>query len=333
MGNSICNICGSTAAVAYSTPVDYISGERFMVVRCQNCSLIYVHPQPLAADLGRYYPAGHQQADPAFYEKMDAKARVNFVRKAVAVGPGRALDVGCGKGLFLIGLRELGWQVCGTELSEQSSAFARNSGLSVYTKAIEDAPFEDGSFDLITLFHVLEHLPQPLDTLVTAFSLLRPGGAMLVEVPNIGSWYARVFGDNWFHYDVPRHLFHFNPETLHRIVSAAGFHISRTETRNIQYDAFGAVQSFLNSVLAKPNLLNNFNTRQTTFRELWATRDRIANLTSLAVSELSLAIGFPAMALLGLVLSPWVDGGTLRILASKPALSVDLSGDDRKIGS
>ena len=318
MSDSACNICGSTDAVTYSTPVDYISGERFSVVRCQECGLIYVHPQPLAANLGRYYPEGHQQADPASYEKMDAKARVNFVRKCVAGGPGRVLDVGCGKGLFLTGLRELGWQVYGTELSEISSGFARSSGLRVYTKTIEDAPFEAGSFDLITLFHVLEHLPQPQGTLVTALSLLRPGGILLVEVPNIGSWYARVFGDHWFHYDVPRHLFHFNPETLHRIVSAAGFHVIRTETRNIQYDAFGAVQSFLNCILAKPNLLNNFNTRQTTFDELWAAQGRIGNLTSLAVSELSLAIGFPTMALLGLLLAPWVDGGTLRVLASKP---------------
>ena len=318
MSNSKCKICGSTVAVTYSTPVDYISGEQFTVVRCRDCGLIYVHPQPPVANLGRYYPEGHQRADPAPYERMDAKARVDFVRRYLSGRCGRVLDVGCGKGLFLSGLRELGWQVYGTELSEISSDFARRSGLPVYTKTIEEAPLETGSFDLISLFHVLEHLPQPQDTLSTALSLLRPGGTLLVEVPNIGSWYARAFGDNWFHYDVPRHLFHFNPETLRRIILTAGFQVDRTETRNIQYDAFGAVQSFLNCVLAKPNLLNNFNTGQTTFSALWAAQGRFGNLISLAISELALAVGFPVMALVGQLLSPWVEGGTLRVLASKP---------------
>lgn len=313
-----CSVCGTSDAAPYSTPVDYITGEPFTVVRCTHCGLVYVHPQPPVADLGRYYPQGHQQAKPAAYEQMDAKARVDFIEHFVEPKQGCALDVGCGKGLFLQGLRERGWQVFGTELSEISSGHARSLGLTVYTNTVENAPFEAGTFDLITLFHVLEHLPRPQDTLATLFPLLRPGGTLLIEVPNIGSWYARFFGDDWFHYDVPRHLFHFNPATLRRIISNAGFFITRSDTRNLQYDAFGAVQSFLNRVLDKPNLLNNFNTKQTTFSELWADRQRINNVGALAVSELALAIGFPVMALAELALSPWVDGGTLRFLARKP---------------
>lgn len=318
MAQLSCDVCGSSDSTPYSTPVDYITGERFAVVRCPHCGLIYVDPQPPLADLKRYYPAGHQQAEPAAYELMDAKARVRFVAQHVPAKPGLALDVGCGKGLLLQGLRERDWQVYGTELSEISSSHARSKGLTVYTSMVEEAPFEAGSFDLITLFHVLEHLPQPKNTISVLFTLLRPGGSLLIEVPNIGSWYAKSFGDDWFHYDVPRHLFHFNPQTLHQLISNAGFVITRTDTHNIQYDAFGAVQSFLNRILDKPNLLNNFNTKQITLSELWSGEDRIRSVIALAFSELVLAIGFPLMALVGLLLSPWVNGGTLRMLAKKP---------------
>lgn len=318
MTQSNCGVCGSTDSAPYSASIDYLTGERFYVVRCIHCGLVYVHPQPPLATLKRYYPAGHQQADPAAYERMDAKARVRFVEQFVTTKPGHVLDVGCGKGLFLQGLRERGWQAFGTELSETSSSYAHSHGLTVYTSTVEAAPFDAESFDLITLFHVLEHLPRPQDTLTTLSRLLRPGGSLLIEVPNIGSWYARVFGDDWFHYDVPRHLFHFNPDTLRRIISNAGFTITRTDTHNLQYDAFGAVQSALNRLLAKPNLLNNFNTKQTTLGELWAGKGPLGNVAALAFSELALAIGFPLMAAAGLVLSPWVDGGTLRFLARKP---------------
>lgn len=318
MSHSECDMCGSSDAALYSTPVDYITGELFSVLRCRQCGLIYVHPQPPLASLGRYYPEGHQQADPASYERMDAKARANFITHLLPTNAGRALDVGCGKGLLLQRLHEHGWQVFGTELSAVSSQYARSAGLTVYTAAVEDAPFEAGSFDLVTLFHVLEHLPHPKASLATLFALLRPGGRLIVEVPNIASWYARFFGDDWFHYDVPRHLFHFNPDTLRRIIAEAGFLVTRTDTRNLEYDAFGAVQSLLNRVLDQANLLNNFNTRQTTFGELWAGRRRFRSLASLAVSELTLALGFPVMVLVGLALSSWVDGGTLRFVARKP---------------
>src|SRR5262249_10532746 len=127
----------------------------------------------------------------------------------------------------------------------------------------------------------------------------------------------RSFGDSWFHYDVPRHLYHFDPKTLGKLLADAGFHVTETHTRNVQYDAFGAVQSFLNLVLPKPNLLNNVNTGQTTIHDLWSDQHRFATLSALAFSELVLALGFPVMAAFSVLSSPWTDGGTLRFIAQK----------------
>src|SRR5262245_2831382 len=108
-----CPSCGTADAETYSRPKDYITGETFTVVRCLGCGLVYVKPQPPAEDLVRYYPARHQESDPAAYERMDAKARIRFLTRRVRQGE-RVLDVGCGKGLLLAGLREHGCDVVGT---------------------------------------------------------------------------------------------------------------------------------------------------------------------------------------------------------------------------
>lgn len=267
--------------------------------------------------LSRYYPQTHQRSQPASYELMDARPRIKLARSLFPNITGLALDVGCGKGLLLAGLRNLGWKVYGTELSEVSSQYAQSQGITVYRSNVEDCGFTPGAFDLITMYHSLEHLTQPLHTLAYLHTLLRPGGRLVVEVPNIGSWYARVFGEAWFHFDVPRHLFHFSSATLRRLLETAGFEILSTQTHNTQYDAFGAVQSALNKVLRHKNLLNDFNTGETTLRELGNGPDAGRNLSALAISELALGLGFPLLASLSVALSAVAEGGTLRYIATR----------------
>ena len=116
---------------------------------------------------------------------------------------------------------------------------------------------------------------------------------------------------------MPRHLYHFTPQTLERLAGAAGFRIARQELRNLQYDAFGAVQSLLNKFLRRKNLLNDFDTGEVTFEELWREPERLRNVGALTLSLGMLGLGFPAFALAALALSPWVGGGTLRIVATR----------------
>lgn len=316
-GSLPCVVCGSLNKLPHSTPIDYISGERFSLVRCGSCGLVYVDPQPAVEDLGQYYPAGHQQAEPASYELTDARARMRLVEDAVGRIRGSAMDVGCGKGLLLKELQARGWDVAGTELSSVSSAYARSIGLPVKTCSVQEAGFEPGSFDLITLFHVLEHLTDPGGVLASLHVLLKADGVLIVEVPNIASWYARAFGDEWFHLDVPRHLYHFDRNTLTTLIERKGFCIERIDTRNLQYDAFGVVQSALNKVLDSPNLLNNFNTKQLRFADIWRSGKRARLLGQLAFSELALGIGFPLFAAVSLLTPPSIEGGVLRVIARK----------------
>jgi 2-polyprenyl-3-methyl-5-hydroxy-6-metoxy-1,4-benzoquinol methylase len=312
-----CCLCGSADNEPLLTSEDYVTGEVFRVVRCVGCGLSYVNPRPVATELGRYYPQTHQGSAPAAYERADARPRVKFVSALLGGPPGRILDVGCGKGLLLAGLRATGWEVAGTELSEVSSRFATAAGIAVHHAPVEECSFEAGSFDVVTLYHSLEHMTDPMRTLTAVHRLVRPGGFLVVEVPNFGSWYAKAFGDAWFHLDVPRHLFHFTQQTLQHLVETAGFRVVRQETRNLQYDAFGGVQSALNKILRKKNLLNNFNTGEVTLTELWRGVGRFRNLTAMAISEMALVVGFPLLALASVALAPWANGGTLRFVATR----------------
>jgi 2-polyprenyl-3-methyl-5-hydroxy-6-metoxy-1,4-benzoquinol methylase len=246
---------------------------------------------------------------------MDARPRIKSVTSLCGEQRGRILDIGCGKGLLLKGLREQGWEVFGTELSEIASRYATDAGITVYNLPIHKCPFDPKSFDVVTLFHCLEHLPNPLETLVAVRRVLRSRGYLIVEVPNAGSWYARAFKESWFHLDVPRHLYHFERRSLRHLIDSAGFQVCHEATTNVQYDAFGVVQSLMNKLLRDKNLLNNVNTGEITVQALWKSNRRYRSLVGLAMSEAALITGFPLFALAACVCAPWAEGGTLRLCA------------------
>jgi hypothetical protein len=159
---------------------------------------------------------------------------------------------------------------------------------------------------------VLEHLPDPQGELEKIHELLSDRGQLVIEVPNFGSWYARLFQGHWFHLDPPRHLYHFSPNTLLELLEKTGFHTLDLSTTQLKYDAFGAVQSLLNVVFRRRNLLNDFLTQETTWKEL-RIRDQVSLLLSLA----SLGILFPTMLSLSFLLRPFIAGGTLRARFSR----------------
>jgi SAM-dependent methyltransferase len=128
---------------------------------------------------------------------------------------GRALDVGCGTGAQMDAARRLGWEVHGVEPSPAAAEFARKTlGLPVVTGTLESAAYPDEHFDVVNLCHVLEHLPDPVATLREVARVLRPNGLVLLAVPNHRSLVALAFGQRWFPWEVPRHLYHFSPATL-----------------------------------------------------------------------------------------------------------------------
>lgn len=146
-------------------------------------------------------------------------------------GEGRLLDVGCGPGVNLQTFQEQGWDVHGIDVNESAVAMAREKvGDRVHHGTLDTAPFDEESFDVVSLNHSLEHMFSPLETLERVRRLLKPGGMVVIEVPNADSWEAQLFGSSWVPWDVPRHLYHFGKSTLTRALERSGFHVQKVRT-------------------------------------------------------------------------------------------------------
>lgn len=242
---------------------DYVTGERFEVVRCGACGLVRTTPAPRAEEAGRYYPAGYHAVAGArrFPGPVEALQRALYASRARAVealagAPGRVLDVGCGPGFLLDAFRRRGWDPDGIELDDHSARHAREVlGLRVATDAGERWPWPDGHFDAVVLWHVLEHLEDPAAVLDRAHRILRPGGVLMVGVPNFASPEARLSKGGWFHLDVPRHVVHLTPEWLDAALTARGLAVRRRSFLAPEFDAFSLVQSVENRLGLRHNLL------------------------------------------------------------------------------
>ena len=230
------------------------------------------------------------------------------VRKLGRPRPGaRLLDIGCGRGDFILAARRRGWDVVGVEQSQNPVMDMRAQlALTVLTpEALAETP--DASFDAVTLWHVLEHLPEPRTQLAQIHRLLRPGGQLVIEVPNYGGWHGRFGRAAWHHLDVPRHLLHFDRTSLGRLLSVSGFEEVRWETLSIEYDIFGFVQTVLNRICTQQNHLHQRLIGQ---RSAGNRADTVKSFTLLA----------PLAAVAGvtsLVAGAAGEGGVLRVVARK----------------
>jgi SAM-dependent methyltransferase len=249
-----CDACGGHGATTVLESGDrrFGLGGRFAVVRCDACELVRTDPPP--EDLAAHYPAGdYYSFRPPEQPSARERARVRGAyglngvprgqRALAALGrdrlmpglppgpPGDLLDVGCGSGAFLLALREANWRPHGIDISEPAVAAARSAGLDdVRCGDLLDAGYTAESFDAVRFWHSLEHVPSPRAQLTEAHRVLRSGGSLTVGVPNFGSFLARRAGDRWYYLDLPRHLWHFEPATLSRLVEDCGFRVTRVRT-------------------------------------------------------------------------------------------------------
>jgi 2-polyprenyl-3-methyl-5-hydroxy-6-metoxy-1,4-benzoquinol methylase len=236
--------------------VDPQTRDVFQIVACDDCQHGVTTPMP--ADLSRYYGKkyyGNRHGMTAKYcsrRRLRLVARATRQRKVDNTGEPterRLLDVGCGDGAFLLAAIGSGWQGVGVEMNPDP---ARAAGLDVHSSLAELPP--GSRFDCITLWHVLEHLPDPSVELESLRPLLADGGVLLLAVPNAVSSQARLSGRHWLHRDVPRHLHHFSPHSLARYLDSAGFSLDRAWHGEFEYDLLGWSQSALNRCFAQPNV-------------------------------------------------------------------------------
>lgn len=242
---SRCDLCGGDDFQLLFTSPDLterlVDGE-FRIVRCR-CGLVFIDPRPATQDLAQVYPSDYLPHRGRAIARVAGWQRLASARDAapgvaapwVALrqhlsfylwprwrGAGDVLDVGCGAGGFLDVLEQLGWTTHGVDVAAVIDA-VRAKGHDARTGNAESLPFPDASFDVVYMSHVLEHTVSPRRALLEARRVLRPGGQLIVAVPNFGGLQARAFR-RWFSgLDVPRHIYQFDRRTLGRYLGEVGF--------------------------------------------------------------------------------------------------------------
>jgi SAM-dependent methyltransferase len=236
------------------------------VVRCEGCGLLFIHPQPDSGTLKKYYPEEYYAPRPTpFREYSQLRKEVlkafygygkgsSLLRKIILlpfrgryrnsipfVENGRLLDIGCGNGTELYKLKQMGWKVFGVEMDEDASARARGAGLDVITGDLFQANYPGHFFHAVRLSFVLEHLPNPRETLLEVKRILLPYGRIYISIQNARSLHYWMFRKCWFSLDVPRHLFSFSTKTIQRLLSSLDLRI-----KNIQFDS--GTRTFLGSL-------------------------------------------------------------------------------------
>jgi 2-polyprenyl-3-methyl-5-hydroxy-6-metoxy-1,4-benzoquinol methylase len=246
-----CLICGGRGFSPYAAGV---YGRDLAL--CESCGLVVTSPRPSPEELlPRYGPEYYAHwISPEQRQRREGLWR-RRARRVAAISPGgKLLDAGCGDGLFLETLKGSTFEPSGLEVSEYAAGYAaERSGVKVHAGTIEDAPFEEGTFDVVTFWHVLEHLPSPLAALQKARRLLKPGGVVIAAVPNLddrlGQAFYKVLKGEYFQLYTPEskepHLFHFSAATFRALVEKAGFRVEKLTADFAQVDPYWRVIEYL----------------------------------------------------------------------------------------
>lgn len=241
-----CPWCQSEKAHTHLSLKDYfLTQEPFEIMVCEDCGLLYTTPKPSDEKTGDYYKSeayySHQENKKGFIPRVyEAVKSVNLKHKiAIATQgkePGRLLDIGCGVGDFLHFAEQNGWQCTGAEPSEDAASIAKKRIKAEIMLPKDLEKFPDESFDVITMWHVLEHVSDLQWQVNQLNRLLKKGGRLVIALPNFMSYDAQYYKDKWAAYDVPRHLNHFSQDSIAKIFNING--LVNKPTQKLVWDAF-----------------------------------------------------------------------------------------------
>lgn len=242
-----CPVCQKQSFSKFLSCKDYtVSQETFNIVRCDSCGFKFTNPIPNISDLGNYYKSedyiSHSNTKKGIISRLYHLVRNYTLTKKLNlisgyVSRGTILDYGCGTGMFLNTMKTAGWKTYGMEPDSGARSLTQAMGL-VVSKDKEELELKAAGvmFDAVTLWHVLEHVTDLDQTLNYFSSRLHPNGVLIIAVPNHISLDAKHYGEFWAAYDVPRHLYHFEPKTVESLLANSGFKL--VDKRPMKFDSF-----------------------------------------------------------------------------------------------
>jgi 2-polyprenyl-3-methyl-5-hydroxy-6-metoxy-1,4-benzoquinol methylase len=252
-----CDWCNESDGELLFEGMDLLMGlpGRFRMVRCKHCGLIRQNPRLKWDSLKKYYPDDYTAYEPIIHTETSPWKRLDRrygmwkrLRAIERLSPGgRLLDVGCGTGIFLAEAQRTGkWELFGLDPSEKVASYVREHlNIPILQARFEEIGFPPKSFDVITMWNVLEHFNHPITELKRAHELLVDGGWLIFSIPNLESWEAKAFGRYWLGWDLPRHLYLFPRKELRSILSELGFHLESMRCLATAHAALGLSLDFL----------------------------------------------------------------------------------------
>lgn len=244
--NKHCPWCGSENAQLHLKLKDeFLTKEAFEIYECEDCRLLYTEPRPAEDKIGDYYKSedyySHQENKKGFIPKVyemvkgvNLKAKYKMATENLHAG--HVLDIGCGVGDFLHTMEQNHWETTGIEPSEDAKVIAKKRIKAQIYAPEEIGLLQDESFDLITLWHVLEHVDDLKSEVQHLYRLLKKGGRLVLALPNYQSFDAQHYKEFWAAYDVPRHLNHFCQKSINNIFSNSGLELKKTD--KLVWDAY-----------------------------------------------------------------------------------------------
>ncbi len=286
------------------------SPEGFHLFECSGCGVVFLFPLPSESQLASFYDeAYYGEERRKFLSPVEigiaALSSLKWSRLQSLLSRGdRMLDIGCGRGALLRFARNAGFEAYGIERPSPVG----HAVPGVLYKSLPECNFPDNHFQLVVLWHVLEHLSNPVATLQEIHRILKPGGWLSLAVPNYGGAQARASGRHWFHLDLPRHFWHFRRSSLEALLARNGFRVSNCATMSLEYDWYGTLQSWMNRAFHDRNRLYAVLKGSET-NPVSKNLFRLTAASVLAVPALASALWDAARG----------DGGTLTVTAQKLA--------------
>jgi len=312
-----CTFCGKDTTVSVLKNIQ-IHGSFYNVSECVDCEIGVTHPLPSEDELAKLYSSGNYRTSTGerFGITIESLIHLGRLKKRWRINkfikPGKILDIGCGRGLFLDVMRRGGWSTIGTEFNEETASYAIHKyNLKVFTGDIMSYQLPAESLDAVNINQVLEHLKNPKKVVEECHRLLRKNGVLIISVPDLRSPQFTIGKENWFLLDIPFHLFHFTEEGLCKLLEKNKFKIRYIKRFCLEISPFGWLQTLLNISGIRFNLLYDLLKRSN-------LRIEPINLRGVIATLFLLLVYFPLSIVLS-VLEPliWKRGGSIEIYAEK----------------